>query len=215
MDRIKGIIDTLKVLYPSPKSELNFNNNFELIVAVILSAQCTDKRVNMVTKSLFSVCPSPESLASIPIEELEQIIKPCGFYHSKAKNLKAMALDLCKKFNGVVPSDKSQLKTLAGVGEKTANVVLIAGFSVPAIPVDTHMFRVSNRLGLANHNTVLGTQKQLEQILPEDFWIDGHHAIILHGRYVCRARKPDCASCKLKKYCRYYEENIYNLTKQK
>ena len=212
MDRISGIIETLKALYPAPKSELNFKNNFELIVAVILSAQCTDKRVNIVTKRLFEICPTPESLDQIQTEELEQIIKPCGFYHSKAKNLKAMAHDLVTRFGSIVPSGKDQLKSLAGVGEKTANVVLIAGFSMPAIPVDTHMYRVSNRLGLACHKTVQGTQKQLEHILPKDFWIDGHHAIILHGRYVCKARKPDCENCKLKKWCRYYEDNIYNLT---
>ena len=211
MDRIKGIIETLKVLYPAPKSELVFKNNFELIVAVILSAQCTDKRVNSVTKKLFELCPTPQALDMIPLLDLEEIIKPCGFYHNKARNLKAMAHDLVTRFDSVVPSNKEDLKTLAGVGEKTANVVLIAGFSIPAIPVDTHMLRVSNRLGLAHHKTVSGTQRQLEQILPKNFWIDGHHAIILHGRYVCKARKPDCENCKLKKFCKYYEENIYNL----
>ena len=212
MDRIKGVVNSLIALYPSPKSELEFSNNFELIVAVILSAQCTDKRVNIVTKKLFNVCPTPKHLMEIDIKELEEIIKPCGFYHSKAKNLKSMATDLVLCYNGEVPSDKEDLKKLAGVGEKTANVVLIAGFSIPAIPVDTHVFRVSNRLGLSSHKTVEGTQKQLEQILPRALWIDLHHCLILHGRYVCKARKPDCESCMLKKYCKYYEDNIYALT---
>ena len=208
MDRIECIIQTLKSIYKNPKSELLFENSFELIVAVVLSAQCTDKRVNMVTRKLFEVCKTPKQLDEISISQLEEIIKPCGFYHNKAKNLKAMAHDLVVRFNGTVPSNKNDLKSLAGVGEKTANVVLIAGFNTPAIPVDTHMFRVSNRLGLANHKTVDGTQKQLEKVIPKDYWIDGHHAIILHGRYVCKARKPDCENCGLKKWCKYYEQEI-------
>lgn len=208
MDRISGIIQSLKEVYKKPVPELKFSNNFELIVAVILSAQCTDKRVNLVTEKLFKVCKTPQELASISLDELQEIIKPCGFFHNKAKALKSMASDLVLKHNGQVPSDKEKLKALQGVGEKTANVVLGAGFNFPAIAVDTHVFRVSNRLGLATGFTPLSVQRGLEQVLPKDYWVDAHHSLVLHGRYVCKARKPDCESCKLKKYCKYYEENV-------
>ena len=206
MDRITGIVSALQEVYKKPEPELKFSNHFELIVAVILSAQCTDKRVNLVTSKLFKICPDALSLSSIDLVELENIIKPCGFYHNKAKALKSMACDLVSLYNGEVPADKEKLKKLAGVGEKTANVVLGAGFSVPAIAVDTHVFRVSNRLGLAKSKTPSGVQKQLEKILPKDYWVDAHHSLVLHGRYVCKSRKPDCVNCKLRKYCKFYEE---------
>jgi len=208
MDRIHGIINSLKNNYADAKCELNFRNNYELIVAVVLSAQCTDKRVNEVTPKLFEICPSFLELEKINQSELEDIIRSCGFYHSKAKNLKALAHEINSKHNGEVPRDKQDLLLLSGVGEKTANVVLAEAFSVPAIAVDTHVFRVSNRLGLANHRNVLGTQRQLEKHIPKDFWIKAHHALILHGRYVCKSQRPDCKNCKLKKYCKHYEEKV-------
>ena len=208
MDRIHGIINSLKNNYADAKCELNFRNNYELIVAVVLSAQCTDKRVNEVTPKLFEICPSFLELEKINQSELEDIIRSCGFYHSKAKNLKALAHEINSKHNGEIPRDKQDLLLLSGVGEKTANVVLAEAFSVPAIAVDTHVFRVSNRLGLANHRNVLGTQRQLEKHIPKDFWIKAHHALILHGRYVCKSQRPDCKNCKLKKYCKHYEEKV-------
>ena len=208
MDRIHGIINSLKNNYADAKCELNFRNNYELIVAVVLSAQCTDKRVNEVTPKLFEICPSFLELEKINQSELEDIIRSCGFYHSKAKNLKALAHEINSKHNGEVPREKQDLLLLSGVGEKTANVVLAEAFSVPAIAVDTHVFRVSNRLGLANHRNVLGTQRQLEKHIPKDFWIKAHHALILHGRYVCKSQRPDCKNCKLKKYCKHYEEKV-------
>ena len=208
MDRIHCIINSLKNNYADAKCELNFRNNYELIVAVVLSAQCTDKRVNEVTPKLFEICPSFLELEKINQSELEDIIRSCGFYHSKAKNLKALAHEINSKHNGEIPRDKQDLLLLSGVGEKTANVVLAEAFSVPAIAVDTHVFRVSNRLGLANHRNVLGTQRQLEKHIPKDFWIKAHHALILHGRYVCKSQRPDCKNCKLKKYCKHYEEKV-------
>ena len=208
MDNINGIISELKRQYKSPKCELNFNSNFQLLVAVLLSAQCTDKRVNIVTEKLFKVADTCEKLNAMSFDSLVEIIRPCGFYINKAKNLKSLASDLINKYNGQVPKTKEELLTLAGVGEKTANVVLANAYRVPAIAVDTHVFRVSNRLGLASSKTVSGTQKQLEQILPRSFWIDAHHSLVLHGRYICKARTPNCLDCSLKRYCRHYNNKI-------
>jgi len=206
VDRIKHIEEILKTEYKEPRAELNFSSNFELVVAVVLSAQCTDKRVNMVTKTLFEVAGTPEKMAELSIGEIEEIIKPCGFYHAKAKALKSLSEDIVNKFGGQVPKDKGTLKTLRGVGEKTANVVIANAFGTPAIAVDTHVFRVSNRLGIAKAKTVEVVQKQLEKKFPKSFWIDLHHSLVLHGRYVCKARKPDCENCALQKQCVYYNK---------
>ena len=210
MDRCKKIQDRLKLIYSSPRAELRFSNNFELVVAVVLSAQCTDKRVNEVTKTLFKVAGNPEKMSKLSIEQIEEIIKPCGFYHSKAKALKSLSEDIVIKFGGNLPRDKETLKTLRGVGEKTANVVIANAYNVPAIAVDTHVFRVSNRLGIASGKTVNIVQKQLESNFPREFWIDLHHSLVLHGRYVCKARKPDCENCELKQYCKHYDEQNLN-----
>ena len=207
MDRIKQIEEILKTEYKEPRAELNFSSNFELVVAVVLSAQCTDKRVNLVTKTLFKVAGTPEKMAELSIGEIEEIIKPCGFYHAKAKALKSLSEDIVNKHGGQVPKDKGTLKTLRGVGEKTANVVIANAFGTPAIAVDTHVFRVSNRLGIAKAKTVDVVQKQLEKKFPKSFWIDLHHSLVLHGRYVCKARKPDCENCALQKHCKFYREN--------
>ena len=208
MDRCKLVERRLKEIYVEPRAELEFHNNFELVVAVVLSAQCTDKRVNMVTRELFRVAGTPEKMAQMPIEEIETIIKPCGFYHSKAKSLKSLSEDIVNKFGGVVPADKGVLKMLRGVGEKTANVVIANAYDTPAIAVDTHVFRVSNRLGIASGKTPHAVQSQLESNFPRDFWIDLHHSLVLHGRYVCKARKPDCNACRLKQYCKHYDEQV-------
>lgn len=202
---ILDIIKTVNELYVDPKCELNFSSNYELLVAVMLSAQCTDKRVNQVTSELFKEFNTPQKMLNLSQDELEQKIHSCGFFHNKAKHILEMSKDLIEKYDGKVPSEKQQLIELAGVGEKTANVVLAVGFNVPAIAVDTHVFRVSNRLGLANSNDIFKTQKQLEKVLPKEMWIKFHYALVLHGRYVCKSQNPNCDGCGLQKYCKFYK----------
>ena len=206
MANTQAILKILAKDFPNAKSELNFNNPYELIVAVILSAQCTDKRVNLVTPHLFEVAPTPQTLANLPLEQIEQIIRPCGFYHSKATYLKEMAHDLVVRFGGQVPQNLADLQTLKGVGRKTANVVYAVAFGGQAIAVDTHVFRVSNRLGIVNAKNVLDTEKQLMQAIPQNEWADSHHYILLHGRYVCKAQNPQCSRCSVKAYCKHYAE---------
>ena len=200
------IINAVNELYENPKCELMFSSNYELLVAVILSAQCTDKRVNQVTSELFKEYNTPEKMITLSQDELEQKIHSCGFFHNKAKHILEASKDLIEKYDGEIPNDKQKLKNLAGVGEKTANVVLATAFNVPAIAVDTHVFRVSNRLGLANSKDVLKTQKQLEKNLPKDMWIKFHYALVLHGRYVCKSQRPDCKNCKLSNCCKYFKK---------
>ncbi len=202
---ILDIIDKVDKIYENPKCELNFNSNYELLVAVILSAQCTDKRVNIVTSELFKNYNTPEKMITLPQEQLEAIIRPCGFFHNKASHILECSKDLVQKHNGEVPNNKKELKALAGVGEKTANVVLSMAFKVPAIAVDTHVFRVSNRLGLADAKDVEHTQKDLEKNLPKDKWIKFHYALVLHGRYVCKSQRPLCSECELSGLCKYYK----------
>ena len=206
MANTRQILNILARDFPNAKSELNFRNPYELIVAVILSAQCTDKRVNQVTPTLFEVAPTPEKLADLPLEQIEQIIRSCGFYHSKATYLKEMAHDLVVRFDGQVPQNLKDLQTLKGVGRKTANVVYAVAFGGQAIAVDTHVFRVSNRLGIVNAKNVLDTERQLMQAIPQEEWADSHHYILLHGRYVCKAQNPQCGRCSVKHYCKYYAE---------
>ena len=200
------IINTVNRIYENPKCELVFSSNYELLVAVILSAQCTDKRVNQVTSKLFKEYNTPEKMITLSQDELEEKIRSCGFFHNKAKHILDASKDLIEKYGGEIPSDKNQLKALAGVGEKTANVVLATAFGIPAIAVDTHVFRVSNRLGLANSKDVLKTQKQLEKNLPKDLWIKFHYALVLHGRYVCKSQNPNCKECELSKNCKFYKK---------
>lgn len=202
----KEILEILAKDFPNAKSELNFNSPYELLVAVILSAQCTDKRVNTVTPALFREAPTPEALASLPLERIEELIRSCGFYHSKATYLKSMAQDLVVRYGGQVPSTLDELRTLAGVGRKTANVVYAVAFGGQAIAVDTHVFRVSNRLGIANATNVLDTEKQLMAAIPPEQWADSHHYILLHGRYVCKAQRPNCDECHVSQLCKYYKE---------
>ncbi len=197
------IIKAVDELYENPKCELVFSSNYELLVAVILSAQCTDKRVNQVTSELFKEYNTPEKMIKLSQEELEKKIHSCGFFHNKAKHILECSRDLIDKFDGKIPSDKKTLLSLSGVGEKTANVVLATAFNVPAIAVDTHVFRVANRLGLAKSKDVLKTQKQLEKVLPKDKWIKFHYALVLHGRYVCKSQRPNCSDCALNGLCQY------------
>ena len=202
----KKLIEEIQNEYKDAKCELEFETPFQLLVAVVLSAQCTDKRVNQVTREMFKKYKTPEDFASLPLETIENEIRSCGFYHNKALAIKSLSQDILTKFGGQFPKTKQELKTLRGVGEKTANVVVSMVYKQPAIAVDTHVFRVSNRLGLANANTPEKTQAQLEQILPKKYWSNTHYALVLHGRYICLARNPKCEICKFKQYCKEYKK---------
>lgn len=200
------IVDRLNDLYPDAKAELDFNNPYELLVATVLSAQCTDVRVNQVTKILFEAAPNPEALLALDQAELERIIKPCGLYLSKAKNLKATALILVRDYDSQIPRTIEALVELPGVGRKTANVVVSNAFGTPAIAVDTHVFRVSNRLGLVHADNVEDTEEALMKVVPKALWTKTHHTIIFHGRRVCKARKPECEACTLSDLCLYVKQ---------
>lgn len=204
---MKEALEILKGLYPDAVSELDYNNPFELLIATILAAQCTDKRVNQVTKELYKHYQRPEDFLSLTEEGLEKWIKSCGFYKNKSKNILATCKILVDDFGGEVPNDREALMKLPGVGRKTANVVLSNVFGADAIAVDTHVFRVSNRIGLANADNVDLTEKQLMQNIPQKMWSEAHHWLIYHGRRVCKARKPLCSECSLTDHCLYYLNN--------
>ena len=202
------VLDALEVLYPEAKAELHFSNPYETLVATILSAQCTDKRVNMVTERLFPLYPDAHAMAQLTPEELDPMIRECGLYRNKAKNIVAASRALVEKYDGRVPSTRAELMALPGVGQKTAGVVLLAAFGDDQIPVDTHVFRVSRRIGLADADTPEKVEQQLRGILPRDRWSHAHHLIIWHGRRICHARKPECEKCPLRgDICAYSEEN--------
>lgn len=202
-EQVNEIIDKLEIMHPEAACALDHRNLFELVVAVSLSAQTTDVSVNKVTPALFVKYPDPKSLAMADIADVEQIIKTIGLYKNKAKNIVSMAKMLVDEFDSEVPSSRSELTRLPGVGRKTANVVLAEGFGVPAIAVDTHVFRVANRIGLCNEATPEKTEQKLMEIIPQDKWIRAHHLLIFHGRKVCDARKPKCEDCLLSKMCIY------------
>lgn len=204
--RTKAILDILKEDYPEAKCELNHDSPFQLLVATILSAQTTDKKVNEVTETLFRDYPDLDAFLNLSVDELEERIKQIGLYRSKAKNLIMMCNQLKEKFNGEVPRTMEEITSLAGAGRKTANVVLSNAFGVPSIAVDTHVFRVSNRLGMADSNNVLEVEKQLQKELPKREWSLAHHLLIFHGRRCCVARNPKCVMCDLTNYCKYYKE---------
>lgn len=199
MERMQAaeVMAELAKLYPQARPELNFRNPFETLIATILSAQCTDKRVNLVTARLFPLYPDAASMAQLEPEELEPLIRECGLYHNKAKNIVAACRALVERYDGEVPRTRAELMALPGVGQKTAGVVLMAAFGDPQIPVDTHVFRVSRRIGLADADTPEKVEVQLREILDRDIWIFGHHLLIWHGRRVCHAQKPDCDNCPL------------------
>lgn len=201
MSNTKLLVEKINREYINAACELNFKNNYQLIVAVILSARCTDKRVNKITPKLFEKYPTISHLAAAKCGDVEKIILPCGFYQNKAKNLIKMAEQVVQNYGGEIPNSKQELMSLAGVGEKTANVVLACGFNIPAIAVDTHVFRVSNRLGLAKAKTVKQTQLQLEKNVDKSQWIKLHYALVLHGRYVCKAINPKCKDCPFSSDC--------------
>ncbi|MDD3946582.1 MAG: endonuclease III [Clostridia bacterium] len=200
------IYNKLATMHPDAKCELDYTTPFELLVAVILSAQCTDKRVNLATKKLFEVYNKPEQYAALSLEDLKPYIFSCGFYNNKAKNIIAMSQSLVKNFGGEVPSTIEELTTLGGVGRKTASVVLGTVFGIPAIAVDTHVFRVSHRLGLSYGKTPDKVEEDLRNLFPKEKWVKLHSYLVFHGRYVCHAQKPDCASCLLKDNCEEYEK---------
>ncbi|HHY83110.1 MAG TPA: endonuclease III [Clostridiales bacterium] len=203
-ERINKILKLLKENYADAATELRFSNPFELLIATILAAQCTDRQVNKVTPKLFSKYPGPEEMAALTPEELGEEIKSCGFYKTKSRNIINTCKILLAEYGGRVPEDMESLTKLPGVGRKTANVVLSNAFGKDAIAVDTHVFRVSNRLGLADAGNVLETEKQLMNNIPQEDWSDAHHWLIYHGRRVCHARKPDCMHCFLRELCKYY-----------
>ncbi len=204
--QIQKILQEFENLYPDAKPALEFRSPYELLVAVILSAQCTDERVNKVTKVLFENYNTPQKMLTLSQEELEKYIFSCGFYHNKAAHILSASADIIAKFDGNVPETLQQLKTLAGVGQKTANVVYAVAFGGDAIAVDTHVFRVSNRLGIAEGKTPAKVEEDLCAVIPKDAWSKAHHYLIWHGRKVCHSQKPDCPNCTLKEYCKYFEK---------
>lgn len=192
---------------PAPTTELEYATPFQLLVAVILSAQATDKSVNLATRALFRDAPTPQALAALGEEQLAEYIKTIGLYRTKAKNVLAAARQLIERHDGAVPHDRAALEALPGVGRKTANVVLNVVFHEPTIAVDTHIFRLANRIGLAPGKDVTTVEKKLLKAVPAEYLQHAHHWLILHGRYVCKARKPECWRCVLRDLCKFKEKN--------
>lgn len=204
-ERYSNVIDWFRLNMPVAETELHHKNPFQLLVAVILSAQCTDKRVNMITPRLFNDFPTPEALASTVPEVVFEYIKSVSYPNNKSKHLVGMAQKLLQNFEGKVPDDVDQLQTLPGVGRKTANVIASVIYDKPAMAVDTHVFRVSERIGLTTDSkNPLQTERELVKHIPAELIPIAHHWLILHGRYVCNARKPKCGECGIKNWCRYY-----------
>lgn len=207
-EEIKIVIEKLIFLYPDAKAELDFTNPFELLIATILSAQCTDIRVNIVTKDLFEKVKTPKDILLLGVDELANTIRTCGLYKSKSENIVKTCEILQKEYGGKIPDTILELQMLPGVGRKTANVVASNAFDIPAIAVDTHVFRVSNRIGITKHKDVLGTELGLMKKIPKELWTKAHHMIIYHGRRVCKARKPLCDQCIINTECLYYRNEV-------
>lgn len=206
--KIREVIDLLEELYPDACCELDFRSPFELLVATILSAQSTDKRVNIVTEQLFKKYNTPKTMLKLSQEELQEQIRTIGFYRNKSKNILNTSRILIEDYGGEVPHFREELIKLPGVGRKTANVVISNAFGQQAIAVDTHVFRVSNRIGLADSSNVEDTEKDLMKNIPKDEWTKVHHLIIFHGRRLCKARGPKCEECILKDICFYYAKKL-------
>ena len=194
---------------PHPKIELDYRNSFELLIAVVLSAQSTDKGVNRVTPSLFDVAPNPKKMFALGVEKLKQHIKTIGLYNNKAKNIIELSRILVEQYNSEVPSDFEELQKLPGVGRKSANVMLNSIWGKPTIAVDTHVFRVSNRIGLCKESNVLKTELSLLKKIPKEWLDNAHHWLVLHGRYICKARKPECGKCLINDLCKF-KDKVYN-----
>lgn len=208
-ERYQGVIEWFTNNMPVAETELHYDSPFQLLVAVILSAQCTDKRVNMITPALFEAYPTPEKMAAATPEEVFEYIKSVSYPNNKSKHLVGMARRLLDEFGGVIPSEVEELQKLPGVGRKTANVVASVVFNKEAMAVDTHVFRVSNRIGLTNHSkTPFETERTLVKNIPGHLLPIAHHWLILHGRYVCTARKPNCLECGIRKYCKSYNPDF-------
>ena len=202
------IINILKETYPDAKCSLNFTTPFEMLVAVILSAQCTDERVNKTTPNIFNKYSTPIDFVQMPLETLEDLIHPCGFYKNKAKNIKLTAQKLVDEFDGKVPDTMKELLSLPGVGRKTANVVMLEAFNKPqGIAVDTHAKRLSNRIGFSNEETPEKIEQDLLKLFPYEYLKDINHILIYHGRAICTARSPKCDKCPIKDYCKYYSKS--------
>ena len=200
---IPPILEYLDELFPHASCELFYTKDYELVIAVMLSAQTTDKSVNNVTRVLFNKYKSLDELNNAPLEDIEEIIKQIGLYKNKARNLKGIVKDFIERFNYQVPSDKDLLQTLPGVGNKTAGVIRAEIFKIPDLPVDTHVARIAKRLGLAkNDDEPIEIERKLKRLIPEDRWIKSHHQLIHFGRYFCTARNPQCENCKIKDYCK-------------
>ena len=211
-ERYKGIVDWFTENMPVAETELHYQTPFQLLVAVVMSAQCTDKRINIVTKSLFKDMPTAKKMAESSSDEIYEYIKSVSFPNNKAKNVYALSCMIDTQFGGEVPSKREDLESLPGVGRKTANVILSIIFDTPAMAVDTHVFRVSARIGLTNNSTnVLETEKQLVKHLPNKLLTIAHHWLILHGRYVCTARKPQCEICGISEWCKTFQKNNKNI----
>ena len=202
------IIETLKKMYPDAKCSLDFSTPFQMLVSVVLSAQCTDERVNKTTPSVFSKYSTPQDFADMDIELLEELIHPCGFYKTKAKNLKRTAQILVEKYDGMVPNNMEDLMSLPGVGRKSANVIMLEAFDLPqGIAVDTHCKRIANRLGFSSESDPAKIEQDLLKVIPKEYYKDVNHIFIWHGRNVCTSQKPKCDSCKLQQYCKYNKSN--------
>lgn len=209
--RCVKVIDWFEKNMPYAKTELHYTDPFQLLIAVILAAQCTDKRVNLITPALFDAFPKPEALAASNKDTVYKYVKSISYPNNKSKYLVGMAKMLVANYAGQVPSNIKELMKLPGVGKKTANVIISVAFGIPAIAVDTHVFRVSNRIGLTNNvQTPLQTERVLTKYIPRKLWTKAHHWLILHGRYICIARKPHCYGCGLREYCNYYSNNVKN-----
>ncbi len=212
-ERYKLLIDYFTNNFPEPETELAYTNPYELILAVVLSAQCTDKRVNMVTPALFEAYPTPEALAAAAPEEIFEYIRSISYPNNKAKHLAGLGRMLVEQFNSEVPSTVDELVKLPGVGRKTANVIVSVIWNQPAMAVDTHVFRVSKRLGLVDKKakTPLEVERELVSNLPEELIAKAHHWLILHGRYICIARRPKCEECPLTHFCAFFQKNFPNI----
>lgn len=205
-ERYQGILEYFQQAQPNPETELQHGSPYELLVAVMLSAQCTDKRVNMVTPALFQAYPTPQAMAAASVEEILQYVKSVSYPNSKAAHLQAMARMLVDEFDGQVPDNMKHLTSLPGVGRKTANVVMGAAFGQPTIPVDTHVYRVSHRVGLSQGKTPDDVERDLSRRIPAPLRFKAHHWILLHGRYVCKSLRPDCLNCGIQQYCKQYNK---------
>ena len=203
LEKRRAIFTLLKKNTPNPTTELIYHSSFELLISVILSAHTTDIAVNKVTKKLFNIANTPLLLSNLKVDKIEKLINAIGLYKNKAKNIKATSSILLEKFNGEVPSTREELESLPGVGRKTANVILNTLFKKPVIAVDTHIFRLANRINIAPAKTPLTVEKRLTKLIPNEFLNDAHHLLILHGRYVCKAIKPQCSECVINNLCEY------------